>query len=128
MFKLFMLFGILIIVQKVSAQKSNLYLPPEENGYDYPQPPAGNKPNKPNAPGKPPASNEAHEPGMPFDFQYAVNEIDTTNQNVDFAHTSNSDGDVTKGEYKVALPDGRLQVVKYTADWKNGYNAEITYE
>ena len=44
---------------------------------------------------------QAHEPGMPFDFQYAVNEIDTTNQNVDFAHTSNSDGDLTKGEYKV---------------------------
>ncbi|CAG9810007.1 unnamed protein product [Chironomus riparius] len=127
MFKIFILFGTLIIVQKVSAQGSSLYLPPEKNGYDYPQPP--NQPNKPSIPGNPkPPSNEAHEPGMPFDFQYAVNEIDTTNQNVDFAHTSNSDGDLTKGEYKVALPDGRIQVVRYTADWKNGYNAEVSYE
>lgn len=44
---------------------------------------------------------QPHEPGMPFDFQYAVNDIDTTNQNVDFQHNSNSDGDVTRGEYKV---------------------------
>ena len=51
------LFGTVIIVQKVSAQGSNLYLPPEQNGYDYPQPPS--QPNKPNGPGKPkPPSND----------------------------------------------------------------------
>lgn len=31
------------------------------------------------------------------------------------------------GEYQVLLPDGRLQIVKYTADWKNGYVPTITY-
>ncbi|XP_021201986.2 cuticular protein RR-2 motif 131 isoform X2 [Bombyx mori] len=64
-----------------------------------------------------------HEPGMPFDFNYAVNE----NGN-DYSHNAISDGDVTKGEYRVALPDGRTQIVKYTADWKNGFNAEVSYE
>ncbi|CAH2987389.1 unnamed protein product [Chilo suppressalis] len=64
-----------------------------------------------------------HEPGMPFDFSYAVNEDGN-----DYSHNAISDGDVTRGEYRVALPDGRTQVVKYTADWKNGFNAEVTYE
>lgn len=66
-----------------------------------------------------------HQPGMPFDFNYAVNDVETSN---DYNHNAVSDGDVTRGEYRVALPDGRTQVVKYTADWKNGYNAEVTYE
>jgi hypothetical protein len=65
-----------------------------------------------------------HEPGMPFDFTYAVKD-DVGN---DFSHNAESDGDVVKGEYRVLLPDGRTQVVKYTADWKNGYNAEVTFE
>ena len=33
-----------------------------------------------------------------------------------------------RGEYSVALPDGRIQHVKYTADHYNGYVAEVTYE
>ncbi|CAG7717666.1 unnamed protein product, partial [Allacma fusca] len=65
-----------------------------------------------------------HEPGMPFDFTYAVKD-DVGN---DFSHNANSDGEVVKGEYRTLLPDGRLQIVRYTADWKNGYNAEISYE
>ncbi|XP_059054542.1 pro-resilin-like [Achroia grisella] len=64
-----------------------------------------------------------HEPGMPFDFAYAVNEDGN-----DYSHNAISDGDVTRGEYRVALPDGRTQIVKYTADWRNGFNAEVTYE
>ncbi|KAI5643498.1 insect cuticle protein domain-containing protein [Phthorimaea operculella] len=64
-----------------------------------------------------------HEPGMPFDFAYQVNEDGN-----DYSHNAVSDGDVTRGEYRVALPDGRTQIVKYTADWKNGFNAEVTYE
>ncbi|KAG6461164.1 hypothetical protein O3G_MSEX012456 [Manduca sexta] len=64
-----------------------------------------------------------HEPGMPFDFAYSVNEDGN-----DYSHNAISDGDVTTGEYRVALPDGRTQIVKYTADWKNGFNAEVSYE
>ncbi|XP_037051613.1 cuticle protein 8 [Bradysia coprophila] len=66
-----------------------------------------------------------HEPGMPFNFQYAVNDAETAN---DYTHNAVSDGDVTRGEYRVQLPDGRTQIVKYTADWKNGYNAVVSYE
>jgi hypothetical protein len=61
---------------------------------------------------------------MPFDFTYAVNDIDTSN---DYNHKATSDGDVTRGEYRVQLPDGRTQIVRYTADWKNGYNAEVNF-
>lgn len=38
---------------------------------------------------------------MPFDFQYAVQDAPTQN---DFSHNAVSDGDVTRGEYRVALP------------------------
>lgn len=61
---------------------------------------------------------------MPFDFAYSVNDPATANQQ---SHKAVSDGDVTRGEYRVALPDGRTQIVRYTADWKNGYNAEVKY-
>ncbi|XP_076040834.1 uncharacterized protein LOC143025257 isoform X2 [Oratosquilla oratoria] len=66
-----------------------------------------------------------YEKGMPFDFAYAVKDDYTGN---DFAHASNSDGNVVKGEYRVLLPDGRTQIVTYTADHHNGYVAEVKYE
>ncbi|XP_068248156.1 cuticle protein 19-like [Palaemon carinicauda] len=68
---------------------------------------------------------EEPEKGMPFDFEYAVKD---GYKGVDFAHDSESDGNVVKGEYRVALPDGRTQIVTYTADNYNGYQAEVTYE
>ncbi len=45
----------------------------------------------------------------------------------DFSHKQESDGKTVKGEYKVLLPDGRNQVVTYTAD-DGGYNAEVKYD
>ncbi|XP_013186767.2 histidine-rich glycoprotein-like [Amyelois transitella] len=38
------------------------------------------------------------------------------------------DHDVVKGEYSLHQPDGRIRIVKYTADKHNGFNAEVHYE
>ena len=39
----------------------------------------------------------------------------------------NVDGNVV-GSFVVALPDGRVQTVSYTADHYNGFVAQVTYE
>ncbi|XP_078040745.1 uncharacterized protein LOC144471991 [Augochlora pura] len=66
-----------------------------------------------------------HEPGMPFDFNYAVKEDAFGN---DYSHNAISDGDIVRGEYRVQLPDGRMQIVRYTADWKHGFSAQVSYD
>ncbi|CAL4060983.1 unnamed protein product, partial [Meganyctiphanes norvegica] len=62
--------------------------------------------------------------GMPFDFAYNV--VDDY-KDLNFGHNSNSDGNVVTGEYRVLLPDGRTQIVTYTADY-SGYKADVRYE
>jgi len=59
----------------------------------------------------------------PFNFSYQVKDEPTYN---DFKHAANSDGKTVTGEYSVLLPDGRSQIVTYTAD-ENGYNAKVNY-
>jgi len=66
-----------------------------------------------------------YEPLMPFDFGYTVEDADSDNS---YAHSSNSDGQQVTGSYRVLLPDCRTQVVTYTADRVNGYQAQVTYE
>ena len=61
--------------------------------------------------------------GMPYDFSYAVQDEYSGN---DFGHSENSDGNVVTGEYFVQLPDGRRQIVTYTADHDSGYVADVT--
>ncbi|XP_037788693.1 cuticle protein 8-like [Penaeus monodon] len=62
--------------------------------------------------------------GMPYDFTWGVEDGDSGNA---FSHVENSDGQTTQGEYRVLLPDGRTQVVKFY-DNGDGFNAEVTYE
>ncbi|CAL4126069.1 unnamed protein product, partial [Meganyctiphanes norvegica] len=85
------------------------------------------RPDSPPSYGPPPSYHAPSykEPGMPFEFAYAVKDDYTGN---DFAHDESSDGHVTSGSYRVALPDGRTQIVTYTADHENGFNSEVTYE
>ncbi|XP_026687890.1 cuticle protein 19.8-like isoform X2 [Diaphorina citri] len=66
-----------------------------------------------------------HVPSMPYDFNYAVKD---DYYGTDYSHNAISDGDQVKGEYRVQLPDGRLQIVKYLADWKTGFHADVSYQ
>ncbi|KAJ4441786.1 hypothetical protein ANN_11644 [Periplaneta americana] len=60
-----------------------------------------------------------------YQFGYAVKDYATGN---DYHRHETSDGNTIQGEYRVQLPDGRTQIVSYTADWKNGYRAQVRYE
>ncbi|KAL7634361.1 UNVERIFIED_CONTAM: hypothetical protein RMT77_014738 [Armadillidium vulgare] len=62
--------------------------------------------------------------GMPYDFDWKVEDEESGNY---FNHIETSDGQKTEGEYRVLLPDGRTQVVKFYDDG-NGFNADVTYE
>ena len=62
--------------------------------------------------------------GMPYSFAYDVND----RQGSDYAHQERSDGSVVSGQYRVLLPDGRVQIVTYTADHENGYQATVEYQ
>ena len=44
-----------------------------------------------------------------------------------FGHKEASDGKIVTGRYFVLLPDGRKQIVTYTAD-ANGYVPTVVYE
>ena len=60
----------------------------------------------------------------PYSFTYGVKD---DYSGADFSRVEERTGAVTKGSYKVALPDGRVQIVNYVAD-ENGYKASVTYE
>ena len=60
--------------------------------------------------------------GMPYDFAYTVKDDYSGN---DFGHSENSDGNLVQGEYYVQLPDGRRQIVTYTADHESGFVANV---
>merc|ERR1712203_868921 len=66
-------------------------------------------------------------PDLPpvYNYQYGVN--DEGYSNSVFSQSEQRDGANTGGEYRVNLPDGRVQIVTYTAG-PEGYNAAVTYE
>lgn len=61
---------------------------------------------------------------MPYNFGYAVKDDPTYNN---FAHQETADTKAVTGSYRVALPDGRTQIVTYKAD-EYGYVADVKYE
>merc|ERR1719468_1147871 len=62
----------------------------------------------------------------PFAYEYGVKD---EYSGAYFAKQETQDDyGVVSGEYRVALPDGRTQIVTYTADHENGYIADVKYE
>ena len=61
---------------------------------------------------------------QPYSFGYDVQDKESYN---DFEHSEKSDYNVVTGSYRVALPDGRTQIVTYKAD-DYGYVADVKYE
>ncbi|CAL4109028.1 unnamed protein product [Meganyctiphanes norvegica] len=88
-------------------------------GYAYPAPPPSYEAPAPSyhAP--------AEHKGMPYDYAYAVKD---DYKGVDYSAKENSDGNNVVGEYRVLLPDGRTQIVTYTADHYKGFIADVSYE
>merc|ERR1712051_403999 len=65
-----------------------------------------------------------------YKYTYGVDLADTLHNAYGegaYGHSEARDGYATTGEYRVALPDGRTQIVSYKAD-KNGYVADVKYE
>merc|ERR1712209_138762 len=64
-------------------------------------------------------------PPKPFAYEYGG--ADEYGRH--FAKTETQDElGVVKGEYRVELPDGRVQIVSYHADHENGFIADVRYE
>ncbi|KAG5881307.1 hypothetical protein JTB14_035583 [Gonioctena quinquepunctata] len=68
-----------------------------------------------------------HDHGEPksYEFGYQVKDEYT---GTDYNRKESSDGNQVRGEYRVALPDGRTQIVTYWADWQSGFHADVKYE
>jgi len=62
---------------------------------------------------------------MPYNIGWDVADQES---GVQMNHIENSDGANVNGEYSVLLPDGRMQVVRFTSDPINGYQAEVFYQ
>ena len=119
---LFELFLQAIIFSALVA--ATLALPTPDGPPAYGPPPPAYKP----APYKPhPAPyKEEKLPPQPFAYEYGVKD-DYSGASYQKSETQDQYG-VVGGSYTVALPDGRTQIVTYTADHEGGFIADVKYE
>ncbi|KAJ8922100.1 hypothetical protein NQ315_004032 [Exocentrus adspersus] len=99
---------------------------PPSNSYGTPLGAPINSYGTPNLQGN--GDHEGHDSnGEPksYEFGYQVKD-DYTGTN--YNRKEASDGNQVRGEYRVALPDGRTQIVTYWADWQSGFHADVRYE
>ena len=88
---------------------------------------AAPRPDGPPAYGPPaPYHAPAKLPPQPFAYQYGVAD-DYSGANYEKAENQDANGNL-QGSYRVNLPDGRVQIVTYTADHTNGFVADVKYE
>merc|ERR1712106_226800 len=76
---------------------------------------------------KPPPESKVLEEfqARPYSFNFGVTDVYS---GVDHNRVEErSDQGITRGSYKVSLPDGRIQTVSYIAD-DSGFHATVTYE
>merc|ERR1712038_1826335 len=64
-------------------------------------------------------------PPQPFAYEYGT--VDDYGLHSAKTETQDEYG-VVHGEYRTELPDGRTQIVTYTADHENGFVADVKYE
>merc|ERR1719193_1556537 len=77
------------------------------------------------APHHPAPYHEEKQPPKPFAYEYGG--ADEYGRHFAKTETQDEYGTVS-GEYRVELPDGRVQIVSYTADHEHGYIADVRYE
>ncbi|XP_061725025.1 pro-resilin-like [Cydia pomonella] len=109
---------------------SNTYLPPVDTGFSSPSnsylPPSSfGGQYEGNNHGHDHGHGHDHEVPKSYEFGYSVKDAQSGN---DYDRRESSDGNVVRGEYRVALPDGRTQIVTYHADWQTGFHADVRYE
>ena len=63
---------------------------------------------------------------QPYSYQYGVKD-DVSKSNFAKTESQDASGQV-QGTFVIALPDGRVQTTKYTADPVNGYVAQVSYQ
>ena len=65
-------------------------------------------------------------PRQPYSYQYGVKD-DVSKSNFAKTESQDANGQV-QGTFVIALPDGRVQTTKYTADPVRGYVAQVSYQ
>merc|ERR1719350_1911950 len=72
-----------------------------------------------------PVYHEEKIPPKPFAYEYGG--ADAYGRHFAKTETQDDHG-VVQGEYRVELPDGRVQIVTYHADHEHGFIADVKYE
>merc|ERR1712212_826134 len=101
-------------------------VPYQQNNYATPYQPDQYQP-VPHEAVHPAHYQEEEEKYEPKPFAYEYGGADESGRHFAKTETSDDDG-VVRGEYRVELPDGRVQIVSYTADHVNGSQADVRYE
>merc|ERR1712168_635194 len=109
----------------IPYQPSSYDTPYQPSSYDTPYQPA--VPYQPQEEVHPAHYHQEEEKYPPKPFAYEYGGADESGRHFAKTETSDDDG-VVRGEYRVELPDGRVQIVSYTADHVNGYQADVRYE